>query len=106
MKNEKKQKSDKPWLDAVNNFYEREEENKTESPPNTISTKCRVETNVVEKKGYKRIVIELDDDSAYKASIYALLQHMSRKEWIRNLVLEKLCQMKPIDLNAKRNEKE
>lgn len=135
MEKEKKKKHNKPWLNDLNTFYEGEDEYKTESPavtkndsvsagvdtnvenvePSKSSTKKAqkelvipiVETKVGEAKGsYKKILIELDEESAYKASIYALIEHVSRRVWIRNLVLEKLAQMEPINLKVKRNEKE
>lgn len=136
MEKEKKKKPDKPWLNDLNTFYEGEEdEYKTESPAITKndsvsagvdtnvenvepsksfskkvqeeSVSHNVETKVVkEKGGYKNILIQLDVESAYKASIYALLNHVSRRVWIQNIILEKLAQLEPININAKGNEKE
>ncbi len=129
MEKEKKKKPDKPWVNDLNNFYEGEDVNKTELPADSkndsVSTDVdsnvenvepskssikevqeesvshNVETKIAEEKGgYKNILIQLDVESAYKASIYALLNHVSRRVWIQNIILEKLAQLEPIDLNT------
>ena len=135
MEKVKKKKPDKPWLNDLNNFYEGEDAYKTESsavtkndsvstdvdsnvenvePSKSLTKEVQKESvshnaeiKVVEEKGeYKNILIQLDVESAYKASIYALLNHVSRRVWIQNIILEKLAQLEPININAKGNEKE